>query len=672
MVLPFLALFLLNPDITQGVQTVATPGLPGVVHTIDDRATPFLVGEGKPIAAAGYAGRGRVVAFGHDGYLGEGPLATGDTKRLVQNAIRWAAGKPNPLVGYVRVSPAAQKALGFNAVDVEQSGWKVDVVVGAFDGPDPKKVREVLSRGGGAVAAVTPWGWSMVNPGKVLWRDQNWSPILLDAGLAFGDGMASQIRPVKDAQEARSLSAAEAMKKPDAGAPLLAEVIRALPPSHALVGRIRRLVAGRKNVVPTEATPVEKKNGLDRLALVVRMLDGKTDADPASVDFPGSVARTAPRVAREVLVRTDRAHWQGTGLYAAPGEEISLAAPAELVGKGLRLQIGVHSDQLWHLDKWQRHPQIVVSAPVDRPVVRLRSPFGGLIVVDVPRRIGKNGEVRIANAVPAPRYVHGQTTPEQWKLEREHPAPWAEFESESVVITVPTVDALKVGDPKALMDLWDRTLALFADLDGYDPGRPERIVADRQISAGYMHSGYPIMTWMDVTGLVTSVDQLTGIGSWGHWHEIGHNRQKAAWTWDGTGEVTCNFYSLLAMERIAGKGIWDRLGKEKQAKLEAHLEAGAPYDKWKGDPFLALTLYAQLIDAFGWDALSAVIKGYGDQEGQDWPDLKKRDEWMVRYSRQVNRNLGPFFQAWGVPTSAEARDSIRGLETWMPADWPKS
>jgi len=37
---------------------------------------------------------------------------------------------------------------------------------------------------------------------------------------------------------------------------------------------------------------------------------------------------------------------------------------------------------------------------------------------------------------------------------------------------------------------------------------------------------------------------------------------------------------------------------------------------------------------------------------------------MVRFSRHVQKNLGPFFQAWGVPTSKKARESIAYLPEW--------
>jgi hypothetical protein len=44
---------------------------------------------------------------------------------------------------------------------------------------------------------------------------------------------------------------------------------------------------------------------------------------------------------------------------------------------------------------------------------------------------------------------------------------------------------------------------------------------------------------------------------------------------------------------------------------------------------------------------------------------------MVRMSRATGRNLGPFFQAWGVPTTDAARRSIAGLPAWMPAGMRK-
>ncbi len=96
------------------------------------------------------------------------------------------------------------------------------------------------------------------------------------------------------------------------------------------------------------------------------------------------------------------------------------------------------------------------------------------------------------------------------------------------------------------------------------------------------------------------------------------------------------------------------------------------FELWKREPFLALIMYAQMQQEFGWDAYQQVFATHRALPDAERPksDGEKRDQWMVRFSRQVGRNLGPFFEAWGVPTSQAARDSIAGLPLWMPPGFP--
>ena len=111
-------------------------------------------------------------------------------------------------------------------------------------------------------------------------------------------------------------------------------------------------------------------------------------------------------------------------------------------------------------------------------------------------------------------------------------------------------------------------------LDGWpaEPVSPMRYQHDNDISAGYMHSGYPIMTFMDVVN--DTLDIPTN--HWGQFHEVncchgtdlqpcngaesvsaacvsahfsalrvqppaivqmGHNHQNGSWTWSCTIEV---------------------------------------------------------------------------------------------------------------------------------------
>jgi hypothetical protein len=83
-------------------------------------------------------------------------------------------------------------------------------------------------------------------------------------------------------------------------------------------------------------------------------------------------------------------------------------------------------------------------------------------------------------------------------------------------------------------------------------------------------------------------------------------------------------------------------------------------------------MYMQLREAFGWEPFKQVFAEYSRLSEPDLPknDDQKRDQWMVRMSRAVGKNLGPFYTAWGIPTSDTARASIADLPEWMPPDFP--
>jgi len=234
------------------------------------------------------------------------------------------------------------------------------------------------------------------------------------------------------------------------------------------------------------------------------------------------------------------------------------------------------------------------------------------------------------------------------------------------------------------MAYWDNVMEKCADL--YAVPRTEmkqqRYCVDKQISAGYMHSGYPIMTWDDVATRFVDLPVLTGrdgLKSWGFYHELGHNHQIPDWTFDGTGEVTNNLFSLYGCETFNGVTP-DDYGKahpamapaEQEKRLRKYLAEGAKFEAWQGDPFLALTMYAQIRQAFGWAPFTKVFGEYRNPTlRRPRTDLERHDVWMVRMSRATSKNLGPFFVAWGVPTSESARQSVADLPGWMPADWPE-
>ena len=90
------------------------------------------------------------------------------------------------------------------------------------------------------------------------------------------------------------------------------------------------------------------------------------------------------------------------------------------------------------------------------------------------------------------------------------------------------------------------------------------------------------------------------------------------------------------------------------------------------DPFLTLTCFIQLRQAFGWEPFKKVFAEYHVLPDAERPkfEMEKHDQFLTRFSRAVGRDLGPFFTAWGLPTSDTARQSVAGLPKWMPTDWP--
>lgn len=441
-----------------------------------------------------------------------------------------------------------------------------------------------------------------------------------------------------------------------------------------------------EDLAPTPKRPLKQDNALGRLLLMLdlqrldRVPPEEVQAHPASAAFPGPVPKDAPRVRQMLEIDTAVPDWHSTGLYAAPGEAVTVTVPAAAADKGLQVRIGAHRDRLWHLDAWRRAPDICLSRPLAEPVTRVASAFGGLVYVDVPRDCPLGTvKVTVTGAVEAPYYVHGQTEPAAWRNTiRTRAAPWAELASTKVVLTLPSAVVRDLDDPDAVMTFWDAVADACADLAARPLARPERYVTDVQISAGYMHAGYPLMTLLDMPPVMVDVPRLRRNGHggvWGLFHELGHNHQERDWTFRGTGEVTVNLFTMYVLETVCGLeptqchgSISDRSRAAAMRKYFAQPDFAA----WQKDPFLGLIMYIQMQKAFGWEPFKKVFAEYRALAPDERPgsDEAKRDQWLVRFSRAVGRNLGPFFEAWRIPTSEAARQQIADLPAWMPDGFP--
>jgi len=708
-----------------GVAKIAAPGVPGPLCVFGEQAMAVVTGGSgnnlrEPVVAAARIGNGRAVAFGHTDYFSAGVLGdkATDTGRLMTNAVRWAGGAAaKPVVGIHRAQGLLGflQGKGFKTVSLAGTDWPkklrgvnvlcVDTARLAGAGTVPA-VSRFVKAGDGLVAMSLGWGWKQVTR-KDLVTEHAGNRLLGPAGIVWADGTLKHTTeggyaagtPPSLVHAGRALQVLEThagdkkqLSDADAAqaAAVVTRAVRSLPAGDKLLlPQLRRLEKTHQaDTVPTARRPLTAKNPLGRLLLTLQIQETnraapeKVRAHPAAVEFPGAVPADAKRVTRTLPIHT-RAHgWHSTGLYAAPGEVITVTVPETAAGKKLAVRIGAHNDRLWHHDRWRRAPEICRQFPMDGPTTRAANAFGGPVYIVVPRGCDLGTlKVTIRGAVEAPHYVHGVTDLKQWREAiRSRPAPWAELVANKVILTLPSKVVRSLDDPKEVMDFWDRVLDACAELAAWplDRPRPERYVPDVQISAGYMHSGYPIMTLLDMPPVMVDTARMIANkhgGVWGLFHETGHNHQSRDWTFGGTGEVTVNLFTMYVFETVCGmeptKAHGSISDKARARKMKTYF-AAPDFEKWKRDPFLGLIMYIQMQKAFGWDAFKKVFAEYRALPRNERPrsDDDRRDQWMVRLSRTVGRNLGPFFEAWHVPTSEKARTSIANLPTWLPENFP--
>ena len=702
-----------------GVTSIPKLGAPGPVAIYGQYAFPVLAAgaDGKAqmavCAAAGY-GKGRAVIFGHTGYI-DASSANGDLAKLLENCARWcsaASNKQKPRVG-VR-NGGAEALLGKRGFVTKRYTDKIDaktlkehdVVIlssqSLTDEDEAKALQDYIKNGGGVISAVTGWAFAQTSGGRTLNDDLAANTALRPVGLGWTDmGFPDQVRSFEANTDLSSLmNAAEAvlmlkrMKDGGAapGADDLNQGLNAIqialsmqPTGRApLADAVMNALGETSGAVPTQKKPLKQnEHPSERLRIametrVMKMAGGSdVKAHPAAEHFPGKVPAEAKRVTQKMEIDPTIPAWRSTGLYAAPGEKITVTLPKEIAGKGFAVRIGCHTDTLYHLDSWSRMPDVSRSVPLREETTVVANAFGGLVYIEVPSKEKADSpfSVTIAGAVEAPLFVLGKDDDKKWnEVLKKRVAPWAELACDKVILACPTEVAQKIANPTQLMEFWKKVVEDQDEISNQaaERRRPERIVADVQISAGYMHSGYPIMVPVSAAPEMVTFSKVKFPG-WGFYHELGHNHQRGDFTFDGTGEVTNNVLALHVFEAVLGKDKTIGHGGVTPESQKKHIDeirktGSGKFAKWKKEPFLALTTYIQLVDGFGWDAWRKYLYSFSDSSFGPKPttDDEKRDQFLVRYSKIVNKNLGPLFDFWGIPVSSGAKSEVAKLEAWMP------
>jgi len=442
-------------------------------------------------------------------------------------------------------------------------------------------------------------------------------------------------------------------------------------------------------------------------------------ADPPvdpEVTYTVSIDGTYLDVWGHDVMHEERPARKPTGTYLAPGTIATVTVPPSMVGKGYEVRVGAHSWDNSNRPKCRRLDRSSLVYSIDSTQVKVASPLGGGIYIEVPEHSNAGiVDVQIKNAVRSPYFsaksFHRTSLSEWQNIERKHPAPWADFQSEKFMMQVPTNWIYNFDDPVTLMQDWDDAMDAINDLMGY-PSRSRETMypqVDLQFRASVYAPGYPsVNVKYDPTrdyggdynhhllnGPQTVPDYL--------FHEEGHGYLFVKFP--GEMESTVNLLHVPVWHQKFGYDLDYAFAASRGFHGNPNRTLDNTAVTWmtvfnfsprevpmaEAEKAYQLKGHAKFVDMarlFGWEGLNAFWYSinvdyengiYWSRHGSDI------DKLILRWCESVGVDLRPLFHFWGthpvnpgalaaaiaaenLPASAEIYDTLVRYKSLVPAD----
>ncbi|MEM1411884.1 MAG: M60 family metallopeptidase [Pseudomonadota bacterium] len=439
---------------------------------------------------------------------------------------------------------------------------------------------------------------------------------------------------------------------------------------HSLVG-----VVFEAHEVAPGAVPV----GAPRVDGIEARVNGSYRKDPA-----------AELTDQERVVRP-------TGAHAVPGRMVTIRVPEAVTDKGLSVIVGAHFRNMDYdyIGAINRFPDISVEYPLDKAEIRVLSPFGGGVYLKVPE--GTSGgwfTMVIDNAIEAPYFswrAGRKTNLNDWlAIVAESDAPWADFESDKFMFTIPTDLIRDVNNPGQIMQRWDDIMDAMRRWSGRSLDRPraEYYSFDTRLVTPAYGAGYPVIIPQWELRSEEEWNPLKVLDFRPHntlMHEMGHNHLDPTLDF-GSAYGSCHFIEaesivhMLAMavndmvygmgkdEAFAYSGIGGRFTFEEAAfdwiissnfrnnlPMLWDLEVPLPDQHQLHYQPRSWAKFGDIARLFGWEG-SAAVGAEWYEAGQAQPDdacegrpfIVRRDDYIEKASKALGVNMAPLFHFWGI------------------------
>lgn len=391
------------------------------------------------------------------------------------------------------------------------------------------------------------------------------------------------------------------------------------------------------------------------------------------VEFPGMITEEEPRIETTVRVKgTDSpvdTSWRSTGLYAAPGDSITIQISGAT--GNVYYRIGGFTDILGEsLAPFKRYPDMNVQGTLQEGNNRLMSYFGGHLYVYFK---GVHGDItlQVKGAVQSPDYILGETDVAEWKARLEKTVvPFGELRGERVVFTLPLATLKRIADPAALLSFYDEFIA--QDCDGLygerSGGMALRLRSDIQLNESDILAGvggqYPIVVKQGKDSVFTAFPALTS-------HTDFSVCQ--AFTFPYTLETVTARLFRSAYYGLSYFRLCDRKAVAPvyavAPAVNSYLSNADPAKRFNDlNTDVRTALFVQLAQQYGWNIFGYISTEMGkDKGGED--EQNQRDAMAMYACEYAGENLVPFFEDWGVILSSAVSEYMEQFPAVSEPFW---